>query len=122
MNIGNVFAALDLGPLCDGGCAAFLDALYGDGGAGSDVAPPSFTLRERRRRRATRFHGGLTGDLQARVKTSLRGRGVLSFVDRHRGELLTLLVKDGDTRRAMAAALRPILVGAITTDDVLGRP
>jgi hypothetical protein len=119
--IGNVFDALDLGPLCEGGCAAFLDALYADQEGGGGIAPARFTLRERGRERAVRFHSGLTGDLQARIMTSVRGRGVVSFITQHRGELLTLMVKDGDTRRAMVAALRPLLVGAITTDDVLAR-
>jgi len=32
---------------------------------------------------------------------------------------MTLVVNDGDTRRAIVSALRPILVGAITTTDVL---
>jgi hypothetical protein len=33
-------------------------------------------------------------------------------------KLLTLLIKDGDTRRAVVSALRPILIGATTTSDV----
>ena len=57
--IRNVFDALDLGPLCEGGCAAFLDALYADrDDASRDVAPPTFTLKERARERASRFHSG----------------------------------------------------------------
>lgn len=131
--ITNVFAALDLGPLCIAGCAAFVDALYaveGDAQPGEAVsldvhrrlnAPPVFAVRERLRRRSQQFHTGLTVDLQKRLTTSPRGRGLLAFIDRHRSELLTLVVKDGDTRRAMAAALRPILVGADTTSDLLRR-
>jgi len=129
--IGNVFAELDLGPLCIAGCAAFVDALYADeaevgpggfavGDAGmAAVAPAQFTLKERQR--AHRFHTGLTLDIRKRLMTSARGRGIVAFIDRHRGELLTLLVGDGDTRRALVAALRPILMGAVTTDDVLRR-
>lgn len=127
--INNVFAALDLGPLCIAGCAAFVDALYADESENDggdhlrtpDVGPPLFTARERRRRRSHRFHSGLTLDVQKRLMTSLRGRGLLGVINRHRSEILTLVVKDGDTRRAMVAALRPILAGAVTTTDVLER-
>lgn len=43
------------------------------------------------------------------------------FVDKHRGELLTLLAKDGDVRRSAVAAFKPFLAGATTTTDVLDR-
>ncbi len=131
--ITNVFSELDLGPLCIAGCQAWLDALYADEAdtdsfsatadtrSTPDISPVVFTLRERQRRRSRSFHTGLTLDLQKRLLTSMRGRSLISFINRHRSELLTLLVKDGDTRRAMVAALRPIFVGAITTSDVLER-
>jgi hypothetical protein len=132
--INNVFAALDLGPLCIAGCAAWVDALYSaeqdaetgfvvrqDGPRGLNLGPPAFAHRERVRQRSRRFHTGLTLDLRKRLTTSSRGRSLLAFIDRHRSELLTLLIKDGDTRRALTAALRPILVGADTTSDVLRR-
>lgn len=131
--ITNVFAALDLAPLCTAGCAAFVDALTdpeaNDNTEGltldhlytPDVSPPVFTNRERQRRRTHQFHAGLANDLRKRVMTSRRGRGLLKFIERHRGELLTLAVRDGDTRRSMVAALRPLFVGAITTTDVLRR-
>ena len=131
--IGNVFAELDLGPLCIAGCAAFVDALYADeaevgpGGPTLDsagaagAAPAQFTLKEQQRQRARRFHAGLTLDLRKRLTTSACGRGVVAFIDRHRSDLLTLLVGDGDARRALVAVLRPILTGAVTTDDVLRR-
>jgi hypothetical protein len=124
--IQNVFAALDLGPLCIAGCPAFMDALYADQAEGDegehlhtpDISPALFTTRERQRRRSSLFHSGLTLDIQKRLMTSLRGRSVLSFIDCNRSELMTLLVKDGDTRRAVVSALRPILIGATTTSDV----
>lgn len=130
--IGNVFSALDLGPLCIAGCSAFVDALYADAVeddaaegddagrlATPDVSPALFTSRERGRERARRFHTGLTLDLQKRIITGQRGRGLIRFVNRHRSELMAFVVKDGDVRRALVAALRPVLAGAITTEDVL---
>ncbi len=125
--ISNVFAALDLGPLCIAGCAAFVDALYADAAEGADagqlaapdISPFVFNARERGRQRSRRFHTGLTLDLQKRIITGTRGRGLIRFVNRHRSELMALVVQDGDARRAIVAALRPILAGAITTDDVL---
>lgn len=127
--ITNVFSALDLGPLCIAGCAAFVDALYADEAEGDgenhphtpDISPVLFTARERQRQRSHRFHTGLTLDLQKRFLRSHRCRGVIAFINRHRSELMTLVVTDGDMRRAMVAALRPILLGAITTTDVLKR-
>ena len=42
-------------------------------------------------------------------------------IDQHRGELLTLLIKSGDVRRATISALTPLVAEAVTTDDVLTR-
>ncbi|MCD4724661.1 MAG: hypothetical protein K8R63_07435, partial [Bacteroidales bacterium] len=44
-----------------------------------------------------------------------------NFVDSNRAMLLDLIARDGDVRRATVSALRPILAGAETTTDVLGR-
>jgi hypothetical protein len=121
--ITEVFRALDLGPLCIAGCRAWFDALYPREAEGqnqsatTDIGPVQFTSRERQRQQ--HFHIGLTHDLQKRLLTSHRGRGIISLINRHRSELMTLLVHDGDTRRSLVSALRPILVGAITTTDVL---
>lgn len=62
---------------------------------------------------------GLSRDVQARLRETGKGRRLTDAVDTHRGELLTLLAKDGDVRRATVAALRPATRGAVTTDDVL---
>jgi hypothetical protein len=62
---------------------------------------------------------GLSRDVQARLLETGKGRMLTDAVDRHRGELLTLLAKNGDVRRATVAALRPIMAEAVTTDDVL---
>lgn len=135
--IQRVFGELDLGTLCDGGFAAFLDALFeaeSEGRVGPEAAArleavsaaapraaPVFTLGDRRHAAARRFHGGLARDVQARLGASRRGRRVNRFVDRHRTELLPLLARDGDARRATVAALAPILAGATTSTDVLER-
>lgn len=122
--ISNVLAELDLGPLCIAGCTAFLDALYADASDGQEVAhsisPLVFTPNERRRGRS--FHVGLTLDLRGRLRSSLQGRSLLSFIERHRSELMPLLARDGDVRRAIVVALRPIFAGAATTSDILERP
>lgn len=125
--ITNVFSALNLGPLCIAGCPAFVDALYADGADGggeaqldiTDISPDLFATKERQRQRARSFHTQLTLDLQKRFLTSQRGRGVIGFINRHRNELTTLVVNDGEAQRAIVSALRPILVGASTTTDVL---
>jgi hypothetical protein len=139
--IQNVFAQLDLTTLCAGAFAAFLESLFevetgGDldetearlrtvaamGARGPiSFAPPPLVSRARRQRRGSRFHHGIALEVQQRLMTSKRGRLVTDLVDRHRAELLTLLAKDGDVRRATVAALRPILAGATTTTDVLER-
>jgi hypothetical protein len=122
--IREVFQALDLGPLCIAGCAAFVDALYADEAEDdSDIAGinPVYTAPERRRHRTGRLHTGLTLDLQKRFLISLRGRAFIRLINRHQSELLTLVVTKGDFRRALLTALRPILRGAVTTTDVLER-
>lgn len=117
--IGNVFSILDLGRLCDGGFAAFLDAVFPDDESEADGSPVSFTTRERHRRRSRRLHSGLARDVQRRLMTTRRGRLLTDTVARHRAELLALLVLDGDVRRGTVAALRPILKGSTTTTSVL---
>jgi hypothetical protein len=138
--IQNVFAQLDLTTLCAGALTAFLEQLFevgpvedldeGEarrrtvaGGARLPVplAPPPFVPRERRQRRSGRFHYGIALEMQRRLMTSQRGRMLTDLVDRYRAELVTMLVKDGDVRRATVSALRPILAGATTTTDVLER-
>jgi hypothetical protein len=83
--------------------------------------PPPPAARLRRLASARRFHAGIARDMQARLATTRRGRLLTGFVDEHRFELTTLLLQDGDLRRAMIAALRPIVAGATTTTDVLER-
>ncbi|NEP10326.1 MAG: hypothetical protein F6K14_08910 [Symploca sp. SIO2C1] len=120
--IGNVFNALDLDTLCSGGFAAYLDALAedeNDGAMNNFVAATVFNERERRAKASTRINTGLARDVQARLSTSRRGRMITDFVDQFRGEILTLLIRDGDVRRSSIDLLRPILRGAVTTDDVL---
>ncbi len=129
-NIITVFQSLDLSPLCPAACFAFIDALTGreaNGGENlgfvderseSALSPGIFTTKERRMRRSRQLNSGLAEGLRMRVLTSQRGRGIMKFIDRHRNELSTLILRDGDTRRALIAALQPIFRGAITTNDV----
>lgn len=138
--IDNVFAALDLGPVCDGGFAAFIEAA-GLGGeedrgqapavltdgvgrsagtakeGGATKPPASFTARERRRRR--RATAGLARDVQRRLGDSKAGRRVVAAVSDHRADLLSLLVSDGDVRRSATALLDAVMRSAVTTSDVL---
>lgn len=128
--------------LCAGAFSAFLDALFEaetEGEVSEEaeirirtlsamaarsavrIGPPVFVRKERASYRAGSFYVGISSDLQKRLGTSRRGRIITGFVDRHRGELLNMLVKDGDIRRATVAALRPLVAGATTTTDVLER-
>ncbi len=125
----NVFAALDLTTVCAGLFTAFLDALFeteeeGELSAGSPLRPglplPP-TPRERRRADAGRLRRGISREVQARLVTTKRGRLVDGFVDVHRAELATLLLRDGDLRRATVGALGPLVAGAVTTTEVLDR-
>lgn len=139
--IQNVFSALNLTTLCAGAFEAFLDALF-DAETEGEVSTeaetrlrtisalaahrvPSpltgFTRRERAMAAGARLHTGISRDIQRRLFESTKGKLVTHFVDNYRGELLTLVAKDGDVRRATVAALRPIVAGATTTDDVLTR-
>lgn len=139
--IQNVFNRLDLTTLCAGAFAAFLDALFeaeSEGEVGTEaemrlrtisalatgrvpVPLTGFTRRERLRAGGARLHTGISRDIQGRLFESTKGKVVTKFVDANRAELLTLVAKDGDVRRATVAALRPIVAGATTSGDVLAR-
>ncbi|WP_156251069.1 hypothetical protein [Pseudactinotalea terrae] len=80
-----------------------------------------FTDAVRRHAAALNPTRGLARDVQSRLQGAAKGRVLTDAVDTHRGELLTMLAKDGDVRRAALSALRPITGTAVTTDDVLGR-
>jgi hypothetical protein len=140
--IQNVFAQLQLTTLCAGAFEAFLDALFetetiGEVSEASAqrlrglaamaargpvlAAPPPFERVTQRTAAARRLPRGLARDLQARLATTKSGRLISEFVDSHRAELVTLLAKDGDVRRATVAAFKPLLAGATTTTEVLER-
>ena len=146
--IGNVFSDLDLTTLCAGAFSSFLDNLtfgsteaeteaepegldlgglsHGSGLSGGTPGslPPrlTFTRKDRRKLAIRNPNRGLARDVQLRLGGSRTGRKLTTAIDDHRGELLTLLAKDGDVRlRSAIAALRPVLRGAVTTDEVLGR-
>ena len=140
--IQNVFSRLDLTTLCAGAFSAFLDALFEAETEGevseeaeirlrtlsalatrtpARISPLPFVRKERNKYRARSFYSGISRDVQRRLIASRRGRVITDLVDRNRAELLTLLAKDGDVRRATVAALRPLLAGATTTTDVLER-
>lgn len=148
--IQNVFEALDLTTLCAGAFASFLDSLNESAESLPLAAAPGrlgvlplttadlrfaqatssspmlswaggFTDAVRRRAATLNPTRGLARDVQVRLQGSARGRLLTDAVDTHRGELLTMLAKDGDVRRSALAALRPIAGKAVTTDDVLGR-
>lgn len=139
--IQNVFDALDLTTICAGFFQAFIEALFESEeeaeispatrvrlrelGAAAPRArrglPPPITPRLRRHARNRRFHAGISRDLQARLRDTKRGQAITDFVDVNRARLTELLMKDGDLRRATIATLRPLVAGATTTTDVLGR-
>lgn len=118
--IQNVFTELAVDVLCSGGLAAFLDALAEDGrDFEAAFAASMFEPRRTQSLRQTQhLHKGLARDVQRRLRDSQTGRQIVAFVDRHRAELLSMLLINGDARRSTVAALRPILRGATTTDRV----
>lgn len=139
--IQNVFNRLDLTTLCAGAFAAFLDALFeaeneGEATEGETrlraisalaartpmrTIPPPFNRRERNWHRSGSFYAGISRDIQKRLMPHKRGRLVANFVDQYRAELLTMITRDGDIRRATVAALKPLVAGATTTTEVLER-
>lgn len=80
-----------------------------------------FEPKLRRQIKALNPKRGLSRDVQARLRGTRAGRRLTTGIDEHRGELLTLLIKSGDVRRATISALTPLVADAVTTDDVLGR-
>lgn len=118
--IQNVFSALDLTTICAGFFSALLDGLF-ESEDEAERAPLPVTPRERRRASARRFHAGISREVQARLAGSRRGRAITAFADTSSAELASLLMTNGDLRRATVAALRPLVAGATTTTDVLSR-
>jgi hypothetical protein len=59
--------------------------------------------------------------MQKRLTTCERGKLITNFVDVNRAELLTMFAKDGDVRRSILAAIKPLVAGAMTTSEVLER-
>lgn len=117
--IQNVFDELRVDVLCAGGFEAFLDALAEDGhDFEATVAASLFHPARPRPGRSLRLRDGLARDVQSRLRNSDTGRRIVELVDRHRAELLSMLLTKGDVRRSVVAALRPILRGALTTDGV----
>ena len=140
--IQNVFSHLNLTTLCSGAFSAFLDSLFESHSeslmskdketrlkALSAMAlrtpkyysPALFTKTDKNLYMKRGFYAGISRDIQSRIVISKRGRVVTNFVDGNRAMLLDLIARDGDVRRATVSALRPILAGAETTTDVLGR-
>lgn len=78
----------------------------------------TFTRKDRWKAAARLPARGLSRDVQTRLRTTRKGRTLTDAVDLHRGELLTMLTRNGDVRRAAVAALRPLTKGAVTTRDV----
>lgn len=136
----NVFSALDLTTICAGLFAALIDGLSETEAEGeaepaterrirtlSALAPlvPSrplaWTPRARRRASAWRANAGLGRDVQKRLRASKSGRALTDLVDEHRVQLVHLLLRNGDVRRATVATLRPLVAGATTSTDVLTR-
>ncbi|MDX2504247.1 MAG: hypothetical protein QNL62_07200 [Gammaproteobacteria bacterium] len=140
--IQNVFNDLNLTTLCAGAFSSFLDSLFGAEEEGEvsteseeklialsslasrkarSFAPSMFIRKEKLKRSSQLFHAGISRDIQAQLRLSKKGKEVTDYVDKNRHQLLTLLTKDGDVRRATVTALRPMVEGAITTYDVLER-
>jgi hypothetical protein len=138
--IQNVFSALNLTTLCAGAFAAFLDSLFeseiaaerltakemdlrwlGALAARHPALPFPFIRKERHYASCRRFFSGISREVQHRLLTTSRGRQMTDFVDKHRADLLDLLVRNGDIRRATVAAIRPLVAGAITTSDLFER-
>lgn len=140
--IDNVFQALDLDTLSTGAFATFLDSLFEvetEGEVSEETErrlrhisafaarrlpralPPPLASRERLDARSFDFFRGISTDLRARLRDGDRGRKVTELLDRHQAELLQLLSRHGDVRRAIVAALRPLLAGATTTTEALRR-
>ena len=112
-----VFDLLDLDVLCASGYPAYLDGLAA--GDDEDTAP-RFTSRERQVRAPRRATAGLARDVEARLRESNEGQTISNLLRRFRAPIFARLIRQGEARRALTAALSPVLRGARTSDDVLG--
>lgn len=121
--MSRVFDVLDLDVLCAGGFPAFLDALFAADAPDPGAVAAVHLFRPSRARDSSTelFHAGLARAVQSRLRATARGGALVEVVERRRADLMMLLVRNGDIRRATVAALRPILRGAATTDALFSR-
>jgi hypothetical protein len=137
--IQNVFNQLHLTTLCAGSFEAITDSLFETESEALEEEPRLASLAELASLRATRFsplalarrerdrlsilrlRHGISRDMQKRLTTCERGKLITNFVDVNRAELLTMFAKDGDVRRSILAAIKPLVAGAMTTSEVLER-
>ena len=132
-----VFEALELATLPSGLFSSLLNALQaGDesqvtiGEDGSSAGPNGTLVGLRALNEvpttAAASRGTITEEtifaLRERLRGTELGLSLLEIVDRHRAELVSLLIKDLKLRAAAVDVLRPMFGGAGPLSDVLDRP
>ena len=118
--IQNVFNALNLDVLCSSGYPAYLDSMAENANNSERTSVATrFTVAERLTHAATRRSSGLARDVERRLKVSKKGQELVDLVRRFRHPIFAQLIRQSDLRRAATEALKPVLTGTVTSDDVL---
>lgn len=124
-----VFNDLNLTTLCAGIISALIEAIFGTEEEVEEeeeepvLASATSQMRCRpgpivRNGKRAGFYHGIARDFEKRIQDSKLGSQVLKVLRSSRADVVEVL-RDGDGRRAIVAALAPILCGNVTTDDIL---
>ena len=73
------------------------------------------------RTRTKGFVKGISREVEARLKTTDRGKVAVDAVRLMRGDVMQLALASGDLPRIAAMAIGPIVVGAATVDQLFAR-
>ncbi len=117
--IGDVFADLNLTTICAGVFEAILDDTFSE--FAGPRSPSRLIITPLSRLSATRrFYHGIGRDFEKQLMQTQRGRDIVRAMHTNRVAIVNML-RSRDGLRAFAAAMGPMIKGAITTDDVLDR-
>jgi hypothetical protein len=110
-----VFNDLNLTTVCAGLIETLVESVFtrAEDSSWSHYPAPAY-----RRRKGPRFHVGIARDFENRIKDTPAGAMLLKVLRAHRADVVKVLM-DGDGWRAAVAALKPVLAGKVTTDEIL---
>ena len=116
-HIDDIFADLNLTTVCAGIIQNILDSIFTDSYGETAVARSMRPSVITKLTVPKPFHYGISRDIENRLQQGVLGKTAVKLVRSQRAKIVGLL-RDRDSRRALTAALSPIVKDCTTTDDV----